>query len=83
MNADAYPEWPCPYCGHTAWRALFAKPPRHAERLAPVVCGHCNVLFNANWVDGCWMGRMREAEWPGALAAFVEMKAEVLRGERE
>jgi len=25
---------------------------------------------------------MVEAEWPGSLADFVEMKAEVLRGER-
>lgn len=80
---DALPEFPCPYCGHAAWIALFAKPPRHAERLTPVTCGHCNVLFTPEWVDGCWMGRMREAEWPGALADFVEMKAEVLRGERE
>ncbi|HNQ99903.1 MAG TPA: hypothetical protein PKN52_07870 [Trueperaceae bacterium] len=79
MSTDAYPEWPCPYCGHEAWSELFAKPMRRCERLNPVICGHCNVLFNANWVDGCWMGRMTEAEWPGSLADFVEMKAEALR----
>ena len=77
---DAYPEWPCPYCGHTDWGLAWLN--SRSGVLTPVVCGHCNVLFNANWVDGCWMGRMTEAEWPGALADFVLMKAEALRGER-
>lgn len=81
MSTGALPEWPCPYCGHEAWGLAWLR--SRSGALTPVACGHCNVLFNANWVDGCWMGRMCEAEWPGALADFVEMKAEVLRGERE
>jgi len=76
------PEWPCPYCGHEDWTAPF-RPGRGLARLTPAVCNHCHVVFDAHWVDGCWMGRMVEAEWPGSLADFVEMKAEVLRGERE
>jgi hypothetical protein len=75
---DVLPEWPCPYCGHEEWSPVFVR--SRLGRLSPVACGHCNVLFNANWVDGCWMGRMKEADWPGALTDFVEMKAEVLRG---
>lgn len=80
---DILPEWPCPYCGHTDWAPLSAAPLKghSCQRLTPVVCGHCNVLLHAHWVDGCWMGRMTEAEWPGALADFVLMKAEALRGQ--
>ncbi len=78
---DALPEFPCPYCGHEEWRLALLSSRSGAP--TPVVCGHCRVLFNAAWVDGCWMGRMTEAVWPGNLADFVEMKAEVLRGERE
>ncbi len=79
MSTGALPEWPCPYCGHEAWGLAWLR--SRSGALTPVACGHCNVLFNANWVDGCWMGRMCEAEWPGSLADFVEMKAEVLRWE--
>jgi len=81
VSTGALPEWPCPYCGHEAWGLAWLR--SRSGALTPVACGHCNVLFNAPWVDGCWMGRMCAAEWPGALADFVEMKAEVLRGERE
>jgi len=77
MSTDAYPEFPCPYCGHAEWGLAWLS--FRSGALTPVVCGHCRVLFNANWVDGCWMGRMTEAEWPGSLADFVEMKAEALR----
>jgi hypothetical protein len=80
---DVLPEWPCPYCGHERWSPVCTQPLRCRghEGLTPVVCGHCNVLLHAHWVDGCWMGRMTEAEWPGALADFVLMKAEALRGQ--
>ena len=65
MKTAATPEWPCPYCGHDALYAIagYGKGPTE-----PVVCGHCNVLFTPHWVDGCWTGRMVEAEWPGALS---------------
>lgn len=79
MKASTLPEWPCPYCGYEAWNAVV-NPARGMERITPVVCGHCHVVFDAHWVDGCWMGRMKEADWPGGLTDFVEMKAEVLRG---
>lgn len=81
MKASTLPEWPCPYCGYETWGLVFAH--SRPNRLSPVTCGHCHALFTAHWVDGCWMGRMKEAEWPGSLADFVEMKAEVLRGERQ
>ena len=70
------PDWPCPQCGHERWNAVYI---RSKGPLDPVVCGHCHVLFNAAWVDGCWIGRMWESEWPGALTDFVEMRAEALR----
>ena len=75
---DMLPEWPCPYCGREQWVLPFATRFK-LRRITPVICGHCRVIFDAHWVDGCWMGRMHEAEWPGSLADFVEMKAEVLR----
>lgn len=74
------PEWPCPYCGYERWRPIFAYGlPKDRLRIAPVECGHCHVVFDAHWVDGAWMGRRYEANWPGALADFVEMRAETLR----
>ena len=75
---EVMPEWPCPYCGRERWVLPFAI--RSKPRcITPVICGNCHVGFDAHWVDGCWIGRMKEAKWPGSLADFVEMKAEVLR----
>ena len=74
---DENGEWPCPYCGYNAWRVwTYGRKPTGID-LAE--CGHCHVLFTEHWVDGCWMGRMVEARWPGLLPDFVKMRSEALR----
>ncbi len=71
------PEWPCPYCGHTAWVRVWPSIKLDATELYS--CGNCRVLWTASVVDGAWLGRMAEANWPGALTDFVKMRAETLR----